>query len=117
MGAHAGVPRPLRDQSPGRYSVTLGSLRRARQRAQARIAEANRTGTPIDLRAIEAELLAEDADETTVVIGSWAYAGTGWATDGETALATAAASRAREYAQERARVRSGHNSKPLERKQ
>ena len=28
-----------------RYSVTLGQLRRARQRAQARIAEANRTGT------------------------------------------------------------------------
>ena len=33
-----------------RYSVTLGALRRARQRAQARIAEANRTGTPLDLR-------------------------------------------------------------------
>jgi hypothetical protein len=88
-----------------RYSVTLGALRRARQRAQARIAEANRTGTPIDLRAIEAELLADDADETTVVIGSWVYAGTGWANDGETALATAAASRAREYAQERAEMK------------
>jgi hypothetical protein len=85
-----------------RYSVTLGALRRARQRAQARIAEANSTGTPVDLRALEAELLADDTEQTTVVIGSWAYAGTGWANDGETALATAAASRAREYAKETA---------------
>lgn len=88
-----------------RYSVTLGALRRARQRAQARIAEANRTGTRLDLRALEAELLADDTDQTTLVIGSWAYAGTGWATDGEKALAAAAASRAREYAQERAEMK------------
>ncbi len=93
-----------------RYSVTLGALRRARQRAQARIAEANRSGIPLDLRALEAELLAEEADETTIVIGSWAYAGTGWANDGETALATAAASRAREYAQERAQRRKQQSS-------
>jgi hypothetical protein len=92
-----------------RYSVTLGALRRARQRAQVRIAEANRTGTPVDLRALEAELLA-DAEETTAVVGSWAYAGTGWANDGETALATAAASRAREYAQERAQSRKQQSS-------
>lgn len=85
-----------------RYSVTLGQLRRARQRAQARIAEANRTGTHLDLRQLEAELLADDADETTVVIGSWVYAGSGWANCGETAMAAAAAARAREYAQERA---------------
>lgn len=88
-----------------RYSVTLGQLRRARQRAQARIAEANRLGTPIDLRQLEAELLEDDADETTVVIGSWVYAGSGWANEGETALAVAAAARAREYAQERAQAR------------
>jgi len=93
-----------------RYSVTLGALRRARQRAQARIAEANRTGAPLDLHPLEAELLADDADETTVVIGSWVYAGTGWANDGETALATAAASRAREYAQERAQSRKQQSS-------
>jgi hypothetical protein len=88
-----------------RYSVTLGQLRRARQRAQARIAEANRTGTRIDLRQLEAELLADEDDETTVVIGSWTYAGSGWANGGETALAVAAAARAREYAQERAQRR------------
>lgn len=84
----------------GRYSVTLGQLRRARQRARARIAEANRAGTRIDLRQLEAELLADDNDETTVVIGSWVYAGSGWANEGETTLAIAAAARAREYAQE-----------------
>jgi hypothetical protein len=88
-----------------RYSVTLGQLRRARQRAQARIAEAKRAATRIDLRQLEAELLADEADETTVVIGSWVYAGSGWANEGETALAVAAAARAREYAQERAQAR------------
>ena len=88
-----------------RYSLTLGQLRRARQRAQARFAEANRTGARIDLRQLEAELLADEADETTVVIGSWVYAGSGWANEGETALAVAAAARAREYAQERAQAR------------
>ena len=62
-----------------RYSVTPGQLRRARRRAQARIGEANRAGERIDLRQLEAELLADDADETTVVIGSWVYAGYGWA--------------------------------------
>jgi hypothetical protein len=85
-----------------RYSVTLGQLRRARQRAQARIAEANRAGERVDLRQLEAELLADDADETTLVIGSWTYAGSGWANGGETALAVAAAARAREYAKEKA---------------
>lgn len=83
-----------------RYSVTLGQLRRARQRAQARVAEANRVGARIDLRQLEADLLADDNDETTVVIGSWAYVGSGWANDGETTLAVAAAARAREYARE-----------------
>jgi len=70
-----------------------------------RIAEANRLGTPTDLRQLEAELLEDDADETTVVIGSWVYAGPRWANEGETALAVAAAARAREYAQERAQAR------------
>jgi hypothetical protein len=88
-----------------RYSVTLGRLRRARQRAQIRIAAAARTGTPVDLHDLEAELLADDTDETTLVIGSWAYAGSGWANAGETALATAAAARAREYARRRACAR------------
>ena len=88
-----------------RYSVTLGALRRARRRAQALIAEHRETGRPLDLAALEADLLADDEDETTLVIGHWTYAGSGWATDGQTALANAAAARAREHAQERARNR------------
>jgi hypothetical protein len=88
-----------------RYSVTLGRLRRARQRAQIRIAAATRAGTTVDLRDLKAELLADDTDEATLVIGSWAYAGSGWANAGETALATAAAARAREYARRRACAR------------
>lgn len=94
-----------------RYSVTLGRLRRARQRAQIRIAAAARAGTTVDLRDLEAELLADDTDEATLVIGSWAYAGSGWANAGETALATAAAARAREYARRRACARrETHNA-------
>jgi hypothetical protein len=90
-----------------RYSITLGRLRRARRRFQTLLAEANRTGRQLDTRDIEARLLAED-DDTTLVVGSWSFAGTGWNTDGDTALALAAASRAREYA----RRKSGRRSCP-----
>jgi hypothetical protein len=94
-----------------RYSITLGALRRARRRAQALIAEHRETGRPLDLAALEADLLADDEDETTLVIGHWTYAGTGWATEGQTALANAAAARAREHARERARTSRSHPSK------
>jgi len=82
-----------------RYSITLGALRRARRRAQALIAEHKADSRPLDLAALEADLLADDEDETTLVIGHWTYAGTGWATEGERVLAVAAAARAREYDQ------------------
>ena len=82
-----------------RYSITLGALRRVRRRAQALIAEHKATGRPLDLAALEADLLADDEDETTLVIGHWSYVGSGWATEAETLLATAAAARAREYDQ------------------
>ena len=62
-----------------RYSVTLGRLRRARHRFQVLAAEARRTGEALDVRDLEARLLADDED-TTLVIGSWAYQGTGWTT-------------------------------------
>jgi hypothetical protein len=95
-----------------RYSITLGALRRARRRAQALIAEHKADGRPLDLAALEADLLADDEDETTLVIGHWSYAGTGWATAGERVLAVAAAARAREYDQWKAeqRKRKTHNS-------
>ncbi len=52
----------------------------------------------MDTRDLEAQLLADDEDETTLVIGSWHYQGTGWTNPGDEALAVAAAARAREYA-------------------
>jgi hypothetical protein len=85
-----------------RYSITLGRIRRSRRRAQAELARADREGRTIDLAAMEAELLADDDHETTLVIGRWQYLGTGWNNEGERVLALAAAARAREYAQEEA---------------
>ncbi|WP_407568257.1 replication initiation protein [Arsenicicoccus dermatophilus] len=89
-----------------RYSVTLGRLRRARQRFQRLTAQAQREGRPLDTRDLERRLLADDEDETTLVVGSWTYAGTGWPRPGDATLATAAAARAREYDQWRAQHRT-----------
>lgn len=82
------------------YSVTLGRLRRARHRFRQMTADAARHGIALDTRDLEARLLADD--ETTLVIGSWTYQGSGWTSAGDKALADAAAARAREYAQWRA---------------
>jgi len=79
-----------------KYSITLGALRRARQRYQALVAESQRTGEPLDVRDLEARLLADDTD-TTLVVGSWTFHGSGWTQPGDEALALAAAARAREY--------------------
>ncbi len=87
------------------YSVTLGRLRRARSTFQRRLAEANRLGVPLDVRDLD-DLLADDDEETTLVVGQWSYAGSGWETDGDAELARAAAARAREYAQWRAATKS-----------
>ena len=88
-----------------RYSITLGALRRARRRAQALIAESRADRRPLDLAALEADLLADDECDTTVVIGHWSYAGTGWRSDAQRVLATAAAARAREHDQWKAKQR------------
>ena len=103
VGAHARLPGPLRHQVP----PLLGHPRPAPPRPAA-VPGPDRRGQPgrrrIDLRQLERPPRRR-ADETTVVIGSWVYAGSGWANDGETALAVAAAARAREHAQERAQRR------------
>lgn len=52
----------------------------------------------MDTRDLEARLLAAEEDDTTLVVGSWAYSGTGWPRIGDEALTVAAAARAREYA-------------------
>ncbi|QGN31693.1 replication initiator [Microlunatus sp. Gsoil 973] len=81
-----------------KYSITLTRLRSARHRYRQMISKAGASAMPIDVRDLEARLLADDAEETTLVIGSWHYQGTGWTNPGDEALATAAAARAREYA-------------------
>jgi len=88
-----------------RYSVTLGALRRARRRFQRMTAKQRHTGDVLDVRELEERLMADD-EETTLVIGSWAYEGSGWPRAGDKALADAAAARAREYATWRADQRN-----------
>jgi hypothetical protein len=90
----------------------MGALRRARRRAQALIAASHIEGRPLDLAALEGDLLADDDHDTTLVIGQWQYVGSGWATDGERILAVAAAARAREYAQWRAEQRKASAMQP-----
>ncbi len=60
----------------------------------------------MDVADLETRLLAED-DETTLVVGSWTYVGSGWTNPGDKALADAAAARAREYAQWKAQKGAG----------
>lgn len=88
-----------------RYSITLGRIRKARRRYAHLLADAARHGRPLDVADLEARLLADDEDDTTVVVGDWTWAGTGWPETGDRALALAAAARAREYAQWRSQQR------------
>lgn len=80
-----------------RYSVTLGALRRARARWHYVVAEAAERGETLDIAELERRLLSDD--DTTVVVGEWSFAGTGWPRAGDAELAAAAAARAREYDQ------------------
>ena len=94
-----------------RYSITLGALRRARRRFQTLLENSRASGEPLDARELETRLLAENEEETTLVVGAWSYAGTGWRTEADKALALAVAARAREYAQWKATNRknpTGH---------
>ena len=76
-----------------RYSTTLGRLRQAR-RDYTR--HHHRPDTrPADQPAEVDQDQVEDED-TTLVIGSWRYAGMGWLTTGDAALALASAARARD---------------------
>jgi hypothetical protein len=88
-----------------RYSVTLGRLRRARHRFQQIAAQARHDGAALNTRDLEERLLADDQD-TTLVVGSWSYQGTGWTQSGDETLALAVAARAREYASWRAQSKA-----------
>jgi hypothetical protein len=63
-----------------RYSSTLRALRRARRTWRRR-------------ELVEAR---DHSEDTTLVVGSWSYAGTGWRTTADAVLAAGAAARARE---------------------
>ncbi len=79
MGAHARLRRHFSTRSPA-YSTTLRALREARitwRREQHRSAE-------------------HTDEETTLVVGTLTYAGTGWRTLGDALLANTAA-KAREH--------------------
>ena len=73
-----------------RYSTTLGRLRQARRDYTRRH---HRTNTQPNGQPAEIDQSDED---TTLVIGSWRYAGMGWLTTGDAALAAASAARARD---------------------
>ena len=74
-----------------RYSTTLGRLRQARRDYTRR-----RALPGPDPEASWADEDQDDLEDTILVIGSWRYAGMGWLTTGDAALAAATAARARD---------------------
>jgi hypothetical protein len=74
-----------------RYSVTLGRLRQAR-RDYTRRRHLPRLPGPV----VENTDGQVQVEETTLVVGSWRFAGMGWLTSGDAALAAASAARARD---------------------
>jgi hypothetical protein len=72
-----------------RYSTTMGALRRAR----VAFAKRRRARDGISLDAWD----RPEDDQAVVVVATWAYVGTGYATEGERWLALSAAARAREH--------------------
>jgi hypothetical protein len=76
-----------------RYSTTLGRLRQVRRDYTRRH---HRPSNPSTGPAAEVDLDQAEDEDTTLVIGSWRYAGMGWLTTGDAALAIASAARARD---------------------
>jgi hypothetical protein len=76
-----------------RYSTTLGRLRQARREYTRRHHRRPDTKTGQPAGADHEDQADED---TTLVIGSWRFAGMGWLTTGDAALAIASAARARD---------------------
>ncbi|GAB3615893.1 replication initiator protein RepSA [Okibacterium endophyticum] len=80
-----------------RYSTTLGKLRSARQLWQKRISAKRVNSFAVETQSEHDEL----DDDTTLVIGQWSFAGMGWLTVGDAALAAEAAAHAREWSDNR----------------
>ena len=76
-----------------RYSTTLGRLRQAR-RDHTRRQHLQQHSTEVVSWADQDQEL--DEHDTTLVVGSWRFAGMGWLTSGDAALAAASAARARD---------------------
>jgi hypothetical protein len=74
-----------------RYSTTMGALRRAR----VAFAKRRRAGDGAPLDAWD----RPEDDDQVVIVTSWIYVGSGYATEGERWLALSAAARAREQRQ------------------
>ena len=71
-----------------RYSTTMGALRRARVAFAKR--RRAKDGVPLDAWG------RPEDDQAVIVLASWSYVGSGYATEGERWLALSAAARARE---------------------
>ncbi|GAB7190953.1 plasmid replication initiator protein [Kineococcus sp. NUM-3379] len=84
------------------YSTTLGRLRTARRRWSVQRLRDRMTGRTTD---VDPTTLDEEAEDSTLVVGSWSLDGFGWLSAGDAALAATAAAQAREWADERARSR------------
>jgi hypothetical protein len=76
-----------------RYSTTLGRLRQIR-RDYTRRHHRPTTSSTGPLAEVDQDQTQDE--DTTLVIGSWRYAGIGWLTTGDAALAAASAARARD---------------------
>jgi hypothetical protein len=72
-----------------RYSTTLGRLRQARRDHGHRQPAIETNGW--------ADIDEADHDDSTLIIGSWRFAGLGWLTSGDAALAAASAARSRDH--------------------
>ncbi|PPK92515.1 hypothetical protein CLV92_114116 [Kineococcus xinjiangensis] len=84
-----------------RYSTTLGKLRTARKRWSL-----HRLRDPLGQDGgTEPDVLNEQVDDSTLVVGSWSLDGFGWLTAGDAALAATAAAQARKWTDDRARQR------------
>jgi hypothetical protein len=90
-----------------RYSTTLGAIREERRRFRRRQArqEPRRLHDP----ARDEDL---DGEDTTLVIARWRFAGIGYLTSGDAALAASAAARARERRQAAAEARRDARRRP-----
>jgi hypothetical protein len=83
-----------------RYSITLGRLRQARRDHTRHRLHPDRAGR----EWADREDQADELEDTTLVIGTWRYAGMGWLTVGDAALAVASAARARDHNQTGSRI-------------